>query len=707
MRLMRHVTSIPCVILLVLAMIHPAGTINAAPPEGFTRTEWPGDWGEIVGVTPTGDGRFVAWEKAGRAWMVGPDGQASVEAMLDIRDEVGNWRDHGMLGLTVDPDFSSNGQVYVLYVVDRHHLLHAGTPEYDPTTDDYFSATIGRITRYTTTPGSDGSVVDPASRTVLVGETIDAGLPILHQSHAVGSLAFGRDGTLLASMGDSASYGQVDIGGQVDGGWVDQALKDGIIKGREDIGAFRAQLIDTLAGKILRIDPATGDGVSSNPYFTATAPRIARSRIWCRGLRNGFRITVASQSGSTDPDAGDPGTILYGDVGWSTREDAGLVRTGGENLGWPLFEGLDPTGGYWPTDIENSMVPNPLAGENCPDRFRFRDLLVEDGRIPSNPCDPAWLKPSEWDGPTPDTTWAGWSGDDYLDFGGAAGQWIDFEITTTDRQPRRYGLRWANGGGSPRPIDVFIDGKFLETLEIQPTGGWINWTIHWFELSLSPGTHQMRLVTTVNNGPNIDCLETPDLPYTPLGTAIASTHQRPEIEWRHNVPQTRIPTFDSDGTATFTSLGQFSSTVLGPPFGGNSVTGGAMVDDARWPTEWRGMLFADYIFGWLRHARLDADGRPVEILPFDNTAGPITSIVHDPVSGDVIVVRFDQNPMRYSPPAPSCPADLNGDEIVSGADLGLLLSAWGGGGPADLNGDGTIGGADIGLLLAAWGPCNP
>ena len=53
-----------------------------------------------------------------------------------------------------------------------------------------------------------------------------------------------------------------------------------------------------------------------------------------------------------------------------------------------------------------------------------------------------------------------------------------------------------------------------------------------------------------------------------------------------------------------------------------------------------------------------------------------------------------------------CSGDLNGDTIVDGADLGLLLGAWGNGpGPADLNGDGNVDGADLGLLLGAWGPC--
>jgi hypothetical protein len=54
-------------------------------------------------------------------------------------------------------------------------------------------------------------------------------------------------------------------------------------------------------------------------------------------------------------------------------------------------------------------------------------------------------------------------------------------------------------------------------------------------------------------------------------------------------------------------------------------------------------------------------------------------------------------------PAPSNPADLNGDGAVNGADLGLLLGNWGQGGASDLNGDGTTNGADLGLLLGSWG----
>jgi hypothetical protein len=57
---------------------------------------------------------------------------------------------------------------------------------------------------------------------------------------------------------------------------------------------------------------------------------------------------------------------------------------------------------------------------------------------------------------------------------------------------------------------------------------------------------------------------------------------------------------------------------------------------------------------------------------------------------------------RHAQP-PCEPADLNCDGSVTGADLGLLLGAWGQAGPGDLNADGTVDGADLGALLAAWG----
>jgi len=54
-----------------------------------------------------------------------------------------------------------------------------------------------------------------------------------------------------------------------------------------------------------------------------------------------------------------------------------------------------------------------------------------------------------------------------------------------------------------------------------------------------------------------------------------------------------------------------------------------------------------------------------------------------------------------------CTADLNGDGIVNGADLAIILGLWGANyiNPADLTGDCLVNGADIAVVLGQWGPC--
>jgi hypothetical protein len=51
---------------------------------------------------------------------------------------------------------------------------------------------------------------------------------------------------------------------------------------------------------------------------------------------------------------------------------------------------------------------------------------------------------------------------------------------------------------------------------------------------------------------------------------------------------------------------------------------------------------------------------------------------------------------------PFNPYDLNGDGLVNGADLAVLLTNWGGGKQGDLNGDGLIDAADLSILLSNW-----
>ncbi len=51
--------------------------------------------------------------------------------------------------------------------------------------------------------------------------------------------------------------------------------------------------------------------------------------------------------------------------------------------------------------------------------------------------------------------------------------------------------------------------------------------------------------------------------------------------------------------------------------------------------------------------------------------------------------------------------DLDGDGVVSGADLALLLGNFGGSGLGDLDANGEVDGADLAILLGAWKNAGP
>jgi len=390
----------------------------AANPAGFQEQNIPrpdgaAQWNGIVGVRFLANGRGFAWERDGRVWIVDP-ANPSPTPFLDISAEVGAWRDHGMLGFALHPNFVNNGYVYVLYVVDTHHLTHCDSSNpgpavcdsgYNPTTNEYLRATMGRLTRYQAVkPAGDkdyarATTVDYSTRTVLVGNTPRigmnnatypypplpanqihrAGCPILYESHGVGSLVFGEDGTLLASCGDGASYNIMDPG-SISHTYYQDALNLGLIRTKENVGAFRAQLVDTLSGKIWRLDPATGAGVPSNPFYDASAPYAPRSRVWALGLRNPFRFTLREGTGSHNAADARPGTLYIGDVGWSTWEDLHVDNAPALNFGWPLFEGMEVQTSYWNSTAANRDAPNPLFGiGGCTQQFfRFRDLIQQD-----------------------------------------------------------------------------------------------------------------------------------------------------------------------------------------------------------------------------------------------------------------------------------------------------------------------------------------
>ncbi|MBL7985970.1 MAG: PQQ-dependent sugar dehydrogenase, partial [Flavobacteriales bacterium] len=385
-------------VLILWATMLPGGAHAQSVPPGFNNALVMGGWQEPVGFTFDANGRWYVWEKRGIVWIV-ENGVRRAQPLIDISQEVGNWRDHGCLGFALDPAFLSNGRIYLMYTVDRHHLMNFGTGSYNANTDQYFDATIMRITRYTAI-GPSFNTVDPASRSILLGETRKTGVPLLHESHSTGQLVFGRDGTLLASVGDGATYNNVDVGSDP-GTYFQTALTDSIMRPAENVGAMRSQLLNSLSGKLLRLDPNTGNGVPSNPYYDPLQPRAPKSRVWALGLRNPYRCVLRPGTGSTDPAAGDPGSIYIGDVGWGTWEDLSVCTGPGMNFGWPLFEGMEANPLYMASPTANQDAPNPLFGlAGCTQQFfNFQDLLKQDTPDHTNqhpnPCGGAVQVPAE------------------------------------------------------------------------------------------------------------------------------------------------------------------------------------------------------------------------------------------------------------------------------------------------------------------------
>ena len=368
-----------------------------APPPGFVTTNVSTGWNQATGLTfnSTGSQMFV-WEKAGKVWVV----ENNVKKLLiDISPEVGNYRDFGLLSFALSPQFETNGYFYLFYSVDRHHLLNYGTSSYSPTKDEYYNATIHRLTRYTAVRTATGYTVDTLTRKVLIGTTKKNGIPAVYSNHGPGTLLFGTDGTLLLNAGDGASSSSVDTGNASETYYA-QALADTIITPAQNVGAYRAQLLQSYDGKILRIDPETGYGVPGNPFYDAANPDSVRSKVWALGIRNAFRMTLKPGTGSTNPADGNPGTIYMGDVGYNTWEELDVVNKPGINFGWPIFEGLTPHPSYSIKKIYNYYAPNPLYGTGgCTQKyFYFTDLIKQataSGTASfNNPCNTSQRIPS-------------------------------------------------------------------------------------------------------------------------------------------------------------------------------------------------------------------------------------------------------------------------------------------------------------------------
>ena len=354
-------------LLLFLLALSLSGTAAAIDlPDGFEAVPLPGVFDVPLGLTFAPDGTIFILEKAGRV-QVHDGTMLQSQPFLDLMDEVNNNGDRGLLGIALHPGFLPDGGpsswVYLLYTVSP-------IPGTDLAYNEDNRYSFSRLTRYRAVTAGSDVVADLTSRHILLGNQfpngrVPDGITSCHDSHATGSLRFADDGSLMVSNGDGGHYDFQDNGG-ADAACFESFVhpvtgRRGPMPDYEDSGAFRSQDLRSLAGKLLRLDPETGQGYASNPFFDGD-PSSNRSRIWAYGLRNPFRFDLRPGTGAADPALGQPNVAYLGDVGWSTWEDSHISR-GGENFGWPCFEGQPSHAGYQSFDRGN----DPLGRPDCAD----------------------------------------------------------------------------------------------------------------------------------------------------------------------------------------------------------------------------------------------------------------------------------------------------------------------------------------------------
>lgn len=266
--------------------------------DDFELGAWSADAFEATDLRFLPDGRALlttkgGWANAGVAKLVliSADGKSSRDILnLSVCADA----ERGLLGLEIDPDFSSNGLIYVFYTRQMSNC-HLSSPEelQDPPRPVY-----NRLSSYV----FDEAGIDPASEKVLLDE-----LPGHQSSHNGGGLGFLPDGTILVATGE-AKY-------------------------------ERSRDIDFAGGKLLRIDPAVPQkGALDNPFYDPADPRSIRSLVYAAGFRNPFRFGVDLETG----------VVAVADVGTDTYEEINIVRPGGD-YGFPDGEG--------PENVEDALPP--------------------------------------------------------------------------------------------------------------------------------------------------------------------------------------------------------------------------------------------------------------------------------------------------------------------------------------------------------------
>ncbi len=244
-------------------------------------------------VQPKGDNRMFVIEQWGRVMIV-EDGQLHGTPFLDIRgliiDRHPDFDERGLLGLAFHPDFANNGKFYVAYSTNLDFQGDLGQMLW------YDHSNV--VAEYTVSK-DDPNMADRFSGRIL---SSIAWPQFNHNGHWIG---FGPDGMLYISTGDGGYANDWGIGHNPLTG--------------------NGQDLTTPLGKMLRIDPETGEAPADNPFVDN---EDADPRIYAYGLRNPWRCSF---------DMGGDNALYCADVQQNSYEEVNIIKAGG-NYGWRRME---------------------------------------------------------------------------------------------------------------------------------------------------------------------------------------------------------------------------------------------------------------------------------------------------------------------------------------------------------------------------------
>jgi len=267
------------------------------------------------------DGRIFIGQKNGMIKVVDANGNLQAGNWIDLSDRVNNAGDKGLTAIVLHPDFPKTPYLYATY------------PIWQSDSHDLNRVTQGVVGRYTENNGASS----PSTELLIVGRVNGTGFPSCHNSHVTGDLVFGTDGTLFASAGEGSHWDAVDDGTDFPFDPYDWQCAP-FFGAINDIGSFRAQHLTNIGGKVIRIDPLTGNGIGStnfpnlvsNPFFDSQNPSSAASVTWSYGHRNPWKLRLRADSPA-------PGTLYIAEVGAKDYEEINVVKPSdrGSNYGWP------------------------------------------------------------------------------------------------------------------------------------------------------------------------------------------------------------------------------------------------------------------------------------------------------------------------------------------------------------------------------------